>query len=374
MYVPIVIIAAAACCIIAHGKPLETNLTLHTREGSQNNVRIYINHHFLRMNPDGVVNGSEVIDSNDTVWHRIAYSDGILLRSSLYCNYVCINECGYGYSALIPNNECLWTEHYDEHHYRFINKKFGNRTVYLSLNLEGKLKRTVQLRKETLGDNVAQTHVIVNNYDGKTLNVTCKTVNTKKITYQPPKTCKNPPRPKKGLKRDVEDKHNKVVVKLPMIDTNTTLPAMIVPAVAMADMINNTIFSLITLNATENITQTNVVPVLHNDVLEPETGGNNSYTYDIDPNKFYYKEILHIKPLDSVNKTITTNMITEKTIFETTEITAVTSMADDAATQKLVKELLELNGTSTVMPKAHEEIFGYVKFTSKKCSMYLFNN
>ncbi|ACH88567.1 fibroblast growth factor [Helicoverpa armigera multiple nucleopolyhedrovirus] len=364
MYVPIVIFAAA-CCIIAHGKPLENNLTTHTREGSQNNVRIFINHHFLRMNLDKTVNGSQVGDSNETVWHRVAHSDGVLLRSSLYCNYVCINECGYGYSALIPNNECLWTEHYDDNHYRFIYKKFGNRTAYLAVNLEGKLKRTVLLRKETLGDNLQQSHVLLKDYDGETLNVTCQPVNYKKIDIQPLKTCKNPPRHKKGLKREVENKDSEEVKSEVL---NNTESVSTIPAVAMADMVNNTIVSMVPLNATENIARTNLVPVMNNDVLQPEEG-NKTYTYDIDPSKLYYKEIVHIQPLDVVNRT--TNIIThtERTIVKTTEIS--TSIVDDPVTQALVEEILKFNGTSSV---SHKEIFGIVKFsTSKQCSMFVFN-
>ncbi|AAM09159.1 FGF [Mamestra configurata nucleopolyhedrovirus A] len=373
MYVPIVIFAA--CCIIAHGKPLETNLTLHTREGTQKNVQIFINHHLLRMNLDGIVNGTQTGESSETVWHRISQSDGILLRSSLYCNYACINECGYGYSALIPNNECLWTEQYDEHNYRFINKKFGNRTAYLSINLEGKLKRTVLLRKETLGNKFEQSHVTLKDYDGEALNVTCKPVNYKKISYQPIKTCKNPPRPKKGLKREVEDKDDdEVEPKGPINTGGGALPTMTVPLIGMADMINNTIVSQVPLNTTDNIIKTNMVPVMHNEVIELEEKeeSNKTFTYEIDPNKRYYKEIIEIKPLDSVNRT--TNVITERTIIKTTEITESTMIVDDPATQALVDEILRFNGTSSALPKTHEEVFGIVKLsTSRKCSMYVFN-
>ncbi|QEI03511.1 FGF [Spodoptera cosmioides nucleopolyhedrovirus] len=170
------------------------------RIGTQNHVHIFLNHHFLQMNADGTVDGSATDLSNQTLWHRIARPDGMmLLRSSRYCTYLCINECGYGYSALLPNGECLWTEIYDEFSNRFIVKQFeNNRTAYLALNTAGKLKRVVLLRKEKLMDAFEQTHVFIKNpVVEANFSDSCNALNTKKLSYMPPKTCKNPPRHKK---------------------------------------------------------------------------------------------------------------------------------------------------------------------------------
>ncbi|AXU41636.1 FGF [Spodoptera eridania nucleopolyhedrovirus] len=170
------------------------------RIGTQNHVHIYLNHYLLQMNANGTVDGAfDAVPSNQTLWHRIARPDGMmLLRSSRYCTYLCINECGYGYAALLPNNECLWSEIYDEFNNRFIVKQFeNNRTAYLALNSAGKLKRVVLLKKEKLMDAYEQAHVFIKNPTTESnFTESCNPLNTKKLNYTPPKTCKNPPRHK----------------------------------------------------------------------------------------------------------------------------------------------------------------------------------
>ncbi|ACI47408.1 FGF [Spodoptera litura nucleopolyhedrovirus II] len=170
------------------------------RIGTQNHVHIYLNHYLLQMNANGTVDGAfDAVPSNQTLWHRIARPHGLLLlRSSRYCNYLCINECGYGYTALLPNSECLWSEIYDEFNNRFIVKQFeNNRTAYLALNTAGKLKRVVLLKKEKLMDAYEQAHVFIKNPTTESnFTESCNPLNTKKLSYTPPKTCKNPPRHK----------------------------------------------------------------------------------------------------------------------------------------------------------------------------------
>lgn len=192
----IVLVAVAATTALPIGNMSDAPL----RIGTQNHVHIFLNHYFLQMNADGVVDGSPTDLSNQTLWHRIARPEGMmLLRSSLYCTYLCVNECGYGYSALLPNGECLWSEIYDDFDNRFIVKQFeNNRTAYLALNTAGKLKRVVLLKKEKLMDAFEQTHVFIKNpVIESNFTDSCNPLNTKKLSYMPPKTCKNPPRHKK---------------------------------------------------------------------------------------------------------------------------------------------------------------------------------
>lgn len=371
MFVPIVVFAA---CVLAKSSclpllpsaelipPVESNATLPVKEGTQKDVRIFVNHHFLQMNLDGLVNGSQTSDSGQTVWRRIAQSDGILLRSSLYCNYLCINECGYAYSALLPNNECLWTEHYDVYNNRFIFKKFGNRTAYLSVNLLGKLKRTVLLKKENLETNIEQSHIMVKQYNGPALNVTCKAVNLKKIDYKPIKTCKNPPRMKK-----MKDKHE--------IENVTVIPP--TPSEAplslstIADRVNNKLESIVPLNLStlDMLSGRNIIPdlipVLVNEAIG-DVGHNKSFEYDIDPNRTYYKEIIKIETLEKPDLNLTH---TEKTTM-TKESTEKTEMS---STEALIQEMMNLSGTNTSTVNSadtYKKVFNTIKYT-KTCSIYL---
>ncbi|QNV47863.1 fibroblast growth factor [Alphabaculovirus altersperidaniae] len=192
--------AAAATTALPIGNVSDAPL----RVGTQNHVHIFLNHYFLQMNANGTVDGSPTDGSNQTLWHRIARPDGTLLRSSSYCTYLCINECGYGYSALLPNGECLWSEVYDAFDNRFIVKQFeNNRTAYLAINGAGKLKRVVLLKREKLMDLFEQTHVLVKNSKFDNFTDACHPLNTKKLSYMPPKTCKNPPRHKKKVVDDI---------------------------------------------------------------------------------------------------------------------------------------------------------------------------
>jgi hypothetical protein len=368
MLVPIVVFAA---CVLAKSwcMPLipseKSNDTLFVKEGTQKDVRIFVNHHFLQMNLDGIVNGSQTSDFGQTVWRRVAQTDGILLRSSLYCNYLCINECGYGYSALLPNNECLWTEHYDEYNNRFIFKKFGNKTAYLSVNMLGKLKRTVLLRKENLETNIEQSHIIVKEYDGPAVNVTCKPVNLIKIDYKPIKTCRNPPRMKKMKdKHDIED----ATVIPPTSVTASEAPLSLS---SIADLVNNKLGSIVPINLSTldilnktNIIRSNVVPVLVNEAIDvDDVSHNKTFGYDIDPNKTYYKEIINIKTLEKpvLNLTHIENASMTREVTEKTEM---------RSTEAIIQEIMNLSNTSTVNPDAYKKVFNIVKYT-KTCSIYL---
>ncbi|AIZ48597.1 fgf [Agrotis segetum nucleopolyhedrovirus B] len=272
---------------------------LPLKEGSQKHVHLFMNHWFLQMNGDGSINGTGTHESNQTLWHRIALAEGkIMLRSSQYCNYLCINECGYEYSSMVPNSECVWSEVFDVNHYRFVYKKFGNRTAYLSLNVAGKLKRVVLLKKETLGSSVEQCHVMVKEYAGTTFNKTCKPVSTNKLTYVPAKTCKNPPRPssKKNMKgkRDADDANDD--------EKQDTITTDVVKNVTVDDpFVNNTFHSKVgaaslIVNKMGGIPLheiTNELPGLNNEVLSMETmvdtAANNTVESAI-PKNFYYRD------------------------------------------------------------------------------------
>ncbi|AIE47764.1 fgf [Peridroma alphabaculovirus] len=200
-------------------------------EGTQKQIHVFINHKYLHINADGLISGAPTNVANETLWHRIALTDhgvknGVLLRSSALCDYACINECGYVYSSHVPNNECVWEETYDEHNHRFFYKKFNNRTAYLALNLEGKLRRIVLQRKETLGDLLEPTNVQVQHYEGA-FEYSCKPLYDKKLDYKPTKTCRNPPRHKKSARSPVLATATKA--QAPVLPIPGTAEALLVP-------------------------------------------------------------------------------------------------------------------------------------------------
>ncbi|ACI28747.1 agip45 [Agrotis ipsilon multiple nucleopolyhedrovirus] len=294
----LLLLAVSALSLTGEAATVPTlSMPLPLREGSQKHVHLYMNHWFLQMNGDGSINGSGTHESNQTLWHRIALGEGeVLLRSSEYCNYLCINECGYEYSAMVPNSECVWSEVYDTDHYRFVYKKFGNRTAYLSLNVLGKLKRVVLLKKETLGSSVEQCHVMVKEYEGGAFDKTCKPVSTNKLSYVPAKTCKNPPRPsrknlkgKRNVSSVVDDDEEGGVEPI----ENSTVPPLDVKTkskvgAAAAPLIVNKMGGI----PLHEIT--NELPGLNNEVLYMETmKENNTINNTVEsaiPKNFYYRD------------------------------------------------------------------------------------
>ncbi|AYN44990.1 fgf [Alphabaculovirus alterspexiguae] len=209
----------------ANGLPLSPEIG-----ATQKHYHLFLNHFFLQMNPDGTINGT-VSENNNTLWYRIALSDdSVLIRSSTHCTFLCVNECGYEHSSLIPNNECVWREVFVSSNYRFISKQFGNRTVYLAMNIAGKLKRVVINHNEELAEFTEQSSVFLKDPTTET-NHTCKTVNKKYLNYLPEKVCKH--NSKKVMTNDtnrtIEDLEplvNATIVNrmVPMYEYNNELP------------------------------------------------------------------------------------------------------------------------------------------------------
>lgn len=319
---------------LASSLPIETSsaaapppVILPVKEGTQKHVYLFLNHWFLQTNNDSSINGSDTNESNQTLWHRIAVSQGTLLRSSTHCSYLCINECGYAYSAMLPNSECLWSEVYDLDNYRFIFKQFGNRTAYLAVNSSGKLKRIVLLKKEKLLSAVEQTHVLVKEYEGMEFNKTCTPLNTKKLNYIPLKTCKNPPRLKN--KRIVVGLHEVNTTVIDDVENNTIVTK------------NNTIVNVTSeerkmINDTP-ITMSNEIPVMmNNEVVYLDSADTNKTAEGVIPKNFYYHdEELSIRTLEDPTEVSVKNVYNKG------------GTKTDEIIEKVIKELITA-GNSTV--------------------------
>nr|UWK31559.1 fgf [Spodoptera exigua multiple nucleopolyhedrovirus] len=302
----IVLMAAAMTTAVPIGNMSDAPF----RIGTQNHVHIFLNHYFLQMNADGVVDGALTDASNQTIWHRIARPDGMmLLRSSIYCTYLCVNECGYGYSALLPNGECLWSEIYDDFNNRFIVKRFeNNRTAYLALNAAGKLKRVVLLKKEKLMDAFEQTHVfiknsVIENDNNNNFNdSSCNPLNTKKLSYMPPKTCKNPPRHKKRNNETggatTTPKENaatteSATMKVVSITSPTMIPDSIIWQVFNTSIVGNA--SVVT-----NITDSNKIKIKEKEDNVPKTVVNATIVNRMDGKPEMSNEVIPIMNADEV--------------------------------------------------------------------------
>ncbi|QAT90321.1 fibroblast growth factor [Spodoptera exempta nucleopolyhedrovirus] len=291
---------------------------------TQKHHHLFLNHFFLQMNSDGIINGSST-ETPDTLWYRIAVSnDSVLIRSSTHCSFLCVNECGYEHSALIPNNECVWHEVYVSNNYRFINKKFGNRTVYLAMNIAGKLKRVVLNHHENLDEFTEQASVFLKDPTTK-VNNTCKAVNRKYLNYLPEKVCKHNSR-----KNDTTVSKNETTT---VSSNEASSPRVLEP------LVNETIVN-------------RMVPVYeYNNELPPMPPveevvymGKENVTTDegtIPKNFYYHDEDLSIQTLNSNNKRV----VIEKTSNETIVINKKKNDETNEL-EKIIKNLTE-NKTSS---------------------------
>ncbi|AAZ67492.1 orf122 [Trichoplusia ni single nucleopolyhedrovirus] len=187
-------------------------------------VQFFINHKYLHMHADGVINGTLDRFNNETVWRRIAVpvpeesaekKTGILIQSASNCRYLCINECGYMYSAEIPTFECILQEKIEESRYHLIYKDYNRRHAYLSINLEGKFRRSVFKNKKSIGDAIIRTNVAVESWTGEKISDTCGELIRSKLNYRSRKACRN------------ASKKRLVSNEIPAVDTDDIISEMI---------------------------------------------------------------------------------------------------------------------------------------------------
>nr|AKN91087.1 FGF [Buzura suppressaria nucleopolyhedrovirus] len=164
-----------------------------TSIGTQSKVQFFINKKLLKINKDKVINATEVSDV-ESVWQRFAFKTEIVIRNVYSCRFMCINDCGYIYSASIPNKECLWTESMpDDIHYSYYYRKTGKRRMYLAINLEGKTRKVVLPEHENIGKFTAQTSVTLYKWDAVDPLDMCNPVVTftTKLSFKPKNNCQS---------------------------------------------------------------------------------------------------------------------------------------------------------------------------------------
>nr|WUR10713.1 FGF [Calliteara abietis nucleopolyhedrovirus] len=115
-------------------------------------IQLALNRRFLNGARDGIVDGVDQTNALTAVWQRLAVRPyQILIRNVKHCFFVCINNCGYIYSARTPTANCLWTETLTENNYSTYYRVENNTNLYLALNNKGRTRRTVLVAGEPIG-------------------------------------------------------------------------------------------------------------------------------------------------------------------------------------------------------------------------------
>nr|ANS71038.1 fibroblast growth factor [Lymantria dispar multiple nucleopolyhedrovirus] len=161
-------------------------------------VQIGINRRLLTCFANGTVAGSDLDGAaiENTVWRRWAPNfNEIVVQSLAACLFVCINDCGFVYSAATPNKECLFAEEMGENRYTYLYRVHDRNRVYVAIGLDGKPRRVVVPVGQPLAHHAQPTSIIYREYNSSLpLNDRCpnnaKTLRAS-LAFKPKKICKN---------------------------------------------------------------------------------------------------------------------------------------------------------------------------------------
>ncbi|QYC92668.1 Fibroblast growth factor [Trabala vishnou gigantina nucleopolyhedrovirus] len=166
--------------------------------GTSKPVQLFMNTKFLTGWQDGKINGTVDLDANveaNTVWQRFAVKTQVLIRNVQNCYFTCINDCGYVYSTMLPNKECLLTEYLDDSHYTFFYRKTNKHKLYLALNVEGKTRKvSLPVKQKPSAKFITLIGASLSYWDkSKPDEAACQSLAylQSKLNYKPPKTCKS---------------------------------------------------------------------------------------------------------------------------------------------------------------------------------------
>ncbi|RZF39922.1 hypothetical protein LSTR_LSTR002325 [Laodelphax striatellus] len=157
----VVVLALAAAVAAAALQPLqydeqsarsERSANLSHITGPARKIRMYVRHGCLQLQPDGSVSSSADHMSPYTILQRWSVGPGQLkIQGVASCMHLCLDPCGLLYGSREMNDECVFNEMMEQHHYNtYSSAKYSNtnRTVYLALDRAG-LPRKVQVKAGT---------------------------------------------------------------------------------------------------------------------------------------------------------------------------------------------------------------------------------
>ncbi|AXS67781.1 fgf [Cryptophlebia peltastica nucleopolyhedrovirus] len=156
-------------------------------------IQIFVNHQYLTGSKNGTVSGGQDKSLKGTYWRR-SNENGkqILLRNAAYCYYLCINECGYYYTAKEPNSECLLGESFTDFAYTQMFKDHGKKKAYVALSQSGKIRRLMSKKLSNSKLLNASKMTIIR--DTVEYTFECNKILKTKLKFVPVKTCVNPPK------------------------------------------------------------------------------------------------------------------------------------------------------------------------------------
>lgn len=158
-------------------------------------VQIGINRQLLTCFANGTVGGSTDERADGTAWRRWAAKPReVLIRSAATCAFVCLDDCGFLYTAAeAPNKECLFVEELSENHYSYLYRVHDRSRIYLALGANGKSRRVVAPVDEPLADHGNPTSVVYREWNSSRDD--CATLGAKRLqaalAFKPRKVCKS---------------------------------------------------------------------------------------------------------------------------------------------------------------------------------------
>lgn len=127
-------------------------------------IQFFIKNYHLQILPDGTVNGTLDDGSVYTILQRTAIGIGKLkIQGVGTCQYLCMDACGFLYGSREFNEECVFNEMIQEHHYNtYSSTRYSNekRTMYLALNRKGTPRKVLLHAGHPLGRLSSYTRVL----------------------------------------------------------------------------------------------------------------------------------------------------------------------------------------------------------------------
>ncbi|VVC28426.1 Cytokine IL1/FGF,Fibroblast growth factor family [Cinara cedri] len=117
--------------------------------GTARKIKMFIKNRYLQVFPDGTVNSTAEDTSDYAILQRTSVNIGQLkIQGVATCMYLCMDACGLLYGSKNFEEECVFNEMIEQHHYNtYSSAKYTNdrRTLYLALNKRG-MPRKVQVK------------------------------------------------------------------------------------------------------------------------------------------------------------------------------------------------------------------------------------